>query len=893
MTEEISDQSFTHKSSTKHEYHPLSVPESVTDGRLFALITQHAKIPHNGVGYIVELFEDESMQVIAYIDGYNRIFDATETLCIPPARYARMRFTAADSSYTGEIYCIDNDNVEHSIGTYTINFAEDNGKQYSVIQTPVASCDIHHCSYKEFMAQAFLQLYYIPKLTGYKVEHIRCEDILNILDGYNLFEALHILTTRVHNAQKSDTAHIEPLVTWLVAALDATELSSLTYNDMRIAPDADAPEIHLVHNDASIRSYFIAMEPELMTEKAEQSLYTLESFLNRFSIMHGVIEETNNPKPITLEDIFDLDDTLCDTLGSAYQAHSDIFISTTINDLTSAHKLDSSNTAYTKSEFDSRLSFAQACEAVTLPFRTDIDFRINARDGYAAIQLTTIPEAAFKFATYDKNSIWQPCSAKECYERMASHIGAVSVLFAGMMFGKAHCVHTLYFSVAQPRTSGGTATVLSYTCTKDDLFNASSTPNINAWKIIKQLDYKTTLEAPFDIHDEAQSISPHASIHDALFCPPEYYHPVSEVLPNRILSKNQQELLHVRNLNQLSIFEEATRLKFANRVIDALDISIDKAVKALHDIHDQTEDLSLRATCQALISGFSDNTLDEMSFLEIKEAFRDIYGFQSLFTAMNALNDSDREGKRAYLNEVLAIAERKHLFVDTDSVCYRNFTTYTSRMLYAHACDDSRTVLPLADEIFAAHSLLALSYYDSFEAADKGLEHAQACIKLAPSEPDGYRHAARIYFMLGDFASEIRECQNLIRISTQRSDLALAFYWMAFAYWKTGNPVLGAICYKRSIVLDPLYRQESQAELEELKEENPHLLPLSYTEEDNELRRAGVPIDDIFNNAIFLLSAARIWTDAGCFKLAQALLASAISILNDDTLYLVIHSLDD
>ena len=841
------------------------------EGRTFSLIEKGLPQPSDGAGYIVESVNDSDAVIVAYLDTYGRVFETNAPVTIPPARYAKLTLDL-DPDATLEqqgIFIIDTKGEPHLTAHYQVEHDGDK-VTYAITKSPVNTDGLNPSPYAFFIAQAYALLYYYPRLTGYQIVQLYSAEALQILDQLDPFEAINRFMARYEEVTADPYGSVSPLVTWLATLLNQTGMVGKTIRDMKLPDDPELPEIRLIRTTEYAGTFYILMETERLSAENEQKLLQVEGILNRFFFMAGCFKNRDQESEFPYEQ---LDNIEAEVTISA--------LPLLIND---------QRKPFATKDFEIRQTFAKAIENLRFWYRVRQQFRINPANGCAAISAHTVSSNSMLLGTSSQNGEWAAYTTEEHAEYEMSYLCLVAVLMAATLFGETDVIHTAYVTMYRTSDNDELHPVLSVAFTRDEFIDLIRNGYTNPEAIISEFPDKTYIE---DIMDKTASIEPICDIHSELFCPPENFVPFQEKLPDYCLNDDEKRILAIDNIRDLNIFEEAPRTALANRIIDALDISTEKAYEVTHDIHDQSEDLSIRRVCQEIMQGFENHQLDEMSFLEIKEAFKDLYGFQDLFMQYSTLPDTNPDAKRAALGRIIETQKQNHLFEDTDTVCYRYFESFGERVIYERLFADGRKVMLIPDELYAAYSITAFSYCESFEAGEKGLPHAEECIRMAPTNADGYRHTGRIYFMLGDFKSEIEECKKMLRISTHPSNQALAFYWMGFAYWKIGNPVMGAICYRRCAHVDGTYRQEALAELDELLQENPHIVPLSRKEEDNEMRHAGIPIDDVYENARFLLQSAEIATNAGQYKLAQGLIATSAQTTPDDALYQVLNSLNE
>mgnify|MGYP002975704086 FL=1 len=354
-------------------------------------------------------------------------------------------------------------------------------------------------------------------------------------------------------------------------------------------------------------------------------------------------------------------------------------------------------------------------------------------------------------------------------------------------------------------------------------------------------------------------------------------------------------MLHVDCPMRMSIFEDGQRRAYADEVSAALDAGVENAELTLKQIHDRTEDLLVRDICTRLLAAFSEGALGETSFLEVKEAFMDAYGLKPAMMRASSLMRDDDPAAIGLLEELAAQGDAIDGFNDTPRVCYRYFDSYETRAIYAKRClDDSkgRIVNPLADEVFLAHDSLAQELTTTITGADEALRHAQRCIELSPARAYSYLRAARAHFMKDDYENEVKMCCKALEVTWRADDAGLAFYWLAYSFWKLEKYDAAVACYKRCSMLNSYMAAEAKTELDELLSSVKGLKRHSVEEDEAILEALGVPLNALTENAEFLLAAAKETIDSSAVSLGCILAAAGVRISRDDAIVPALRALN-
>ena len=129
-------------------------------------------------------------------------------------------------------------------------------------------------------------------------------------------------------------------------------------------------------------------------------------------------------------------------------------------------------------------------------------------------------------------------------------------------------------------------------------------------------------------------------------------------------------------------------------------------------------------------------------------------------------------------------------------------------------------------------------------------------------------------------------------IAVQPSDIAMAYYQLAYVLWKAGRPQAGAACYLKSLMTSSSMAMQATAELQELVEETGVALPPREVV-DEELAKHAVPVAPTAEVLEALGSGASAAVDVGMFPVARNLLALRLRYRPDDALVNVLRSLGE
>lgn len=146
--------------------------------------------------------------------------------------------------------------------------------------------------------------------------------------------------------------------------------------------------------------------------------------------------------------------------------------------------------------------------------------------------------------------------------------------------------------------------------------------------------------------------------------------------------------------------------------------------------------------------------------------------------------------------------------------------------------------------------------------------------------------------LVGDMENAAAVLEEGLLIAVQPSDIAMAYYQLAYVLWKAGRPQAGAACYLKSLMTSSSMAMQATAELQELVEETGVALPPREVV-DEELAKHAVPVAPTAEVLEALGSGASAAVDVGMFPVARNLLALRLRYRPDDALVNVLRSLGE
>ena len=145
---------------------------------------------------------------------------------------------------------------------------------------------------------------------------------------------------------------------------------------------------------------------------------------------------------------------------------------------------------------------------------------------------------------------------------------------------------------------------------------------------------------------------------------------------------------------------------------------------------------------------------------------------------------------------------------------------------------------------------------------------------------------------MGDVVSASDALKAALLLATQPNEIAIAYYQLAYALWKSGDVRTGAACYVKSLVVSPIMAAQVSVELRDLLDQEGSMMP-AREDLDALLEAGGVPLAPADAVLDALLAAAKQAVDAGVFAVGRSLLATYLAHRPDDALMGVYRSLLD
>lgn len=536
-------------------------------------------------------------------------------------------------------------------------------------------------------------------------------------------------------------------------------------------------------------------------------------------------------------------------------------------------------------EWGVRQSISAGIETFRLPLRLVANFRVNLMGGDAAIVTKFVPAGA------QPASVWSeelgrivPTSHQMREMEATSYALRCILLLASHAF---RCSRRLcHVSVAVVLD-----TPTRHACLLTGDVARRALRELDLARSFDAVDTCRQLGLTFKLRDGALTeVEQGFSLDDERFCPSTRYATVD--LSSRLLPRFEANLLGATRVSDLAINENAHRSEVARELFRELTPSTEKNVREILGLTSRDSDPSVvdagRRTARALIDGsLSDD---------------DAYGMEDEFVDGDELTRSCQrasqllERTRAHeavgvLTDALAPIDALDTYTDTDTVVWREFTSYVARTLYNRLlAKPGVTVRLVPDAYFGAQLLMAtaLMLDGKTEAA---LGFARRAQDLNPLDMSGTLRATRCLEILGRQDEAARELRHYLAYAFDPQGIGTCYYRLAFMEWHLGNLDVADACYQKAVVSRASCSGAAMLELQTMRAMTA-TKGVEPKQVEKVLEEADVPLAPTEKVVGVLVEAAQAATDAEVFPVARSFATLLGALSGDDVMHGVVNSLE-
>lgn len=536
-------------------------------------------------------------------------------------------------------------------------------------------------------------------------------------------------------------------------------------------------------------------------------------------------------------------------------------------------------------EWGVRQSISAGIETFRLPLRLVANFRVNLMGGDAAIVTKFVPAGA------QPASVWSeelgrivPASHQMREMEATSYALRCVLLLASHAFRCSRRLCHVFVAVVLD-TPTRHACLLTGDVVREALRELDLARSFDAVAACRQLGLT------FKLQDGALTeVEQGFSLDDERFCPSTRFATVD--LSSRLLPRFEANLLGATRVSDLAINENAHRSEVARELFRELTPSTEKNVREILGLTSRDSDPSVvdagRRTARALIDGsLSDD---------------DAYGMEDEFVDGDELTRACQrasqllERNRAHeavgvLTDALAPIDALDTYTDTDTVVWREFTSYVARTLYNRLLAKPGVTVRLVPNAYFGAQLLMATALMLDGKTEAALSFARRAQDLNPLDMSGTLRATRCLEILGRQDEAARELRHYLAYAFDPQGIGTCYYRLAFMEWHLGNLDVADACYQKAVVSRASCSGAAMLELQTMRAMTA-TKGVEPKQVEKVLEEADVPLAPTEKVVGVLVEAAQAATDAEVFPVARSFATLLGALSGDDVMHGVVNSLE-
>lgn len=536
-------------------------------------------------------------------------------------------------------------------------------------------------------------------------------------------------------------------------------------------------------------------------------------------------------------------------------------------------------------EWGVRQSISAGIETFRLPLRLVANFRVNLMGGDAAIVTKLVPAGA------QPASVWSeelgrivPASHQMREMEATSYALRCVLLLASHAFRCSRRLCHVFVAVVLD-TPTRHACLFTGDVVREALRELDLARSFDAVAACRQLGLT------FKLQDGALTeVEQGFSLDDERFCPSTRYATVD--LSSRLLPRFEANLLGATRVSDLAINENARRSEVARELFRELTPSTEKNVREILGLTSRDSDPSVvdagRRTARALIDG----SLSDDDAYGMEDEFVDGDELTRACQRASQLLERNRTHEAVVvLTDALAPIDALDTYTDTDTVVWREFTSYVARTLYNRLlAKPGVTARLVPDAYFGAQLLMAtaLMLDGKTEAA---LGFARRAQDLNPLDMSGTLRATRCLEILGRQDEAARELRHYLAFAFDPQGIGTCYYRLAFMEWHLGNLDVADACYQKAVVSRASCSGAAMLELQTMRAMTA-TKGVDPKQVEEVLEEADVPLAPTEKVVGVLVEAAQAATDAEVFPVARSFATLLGALSGDDVMHGVANSLE-
>lgn len=545
-------------------------------------------------------------------------------------------------------------------------------------------------------------------------------------------------------------------------------------------------------------------------------------------------------------------------------------------------------------EWTVRHLFSRAIESLKLPYRLEVDYRVNVADGNMAIQIGLPSERVFPSSMYVQD-LGVVASSREMRRKAASSYALrLALLLATCAFRTSRKIKHVW-------VAGIMDTPKRHWCcysidfdrwrlqTLDLRHAATGDLERTLHRFVPQMRYENGILKPVE-----QAFQPN----EPRFCPPWRHEPVS--LSARRIAPEQSRALGCDHVYDLAIEEADKRALVATTIMRRL-VSADvknateQNVRMILDVAGDDPDPTVREAAERTVRELIDGSLAEDAFAVGEEFVRGDVLSKAAGSAQRLLQDHKAAQARVVLMRALSTVDERDTYRDSTGVQWRYFGNYVDRTLYNRLYAQPNTsVMLVPDSYFECIFMLSVACLSEGDTAG-ALTAARRCLELAPLDRRVRLHLVRCLESSGDNEAARRELDELLEMAHDPEGVGIGYYRMAYFQWQSGNILAAEACYVCAISVLKGAFPMAAVELSMLASHHPDTYHenMSLDEVAQVLRDANIPVAPTERISDTFMECTRASLDAEVFPVARNFITVLSSLYPDDVILSILRSLED
>lgn len=847
-----------------------------------------APMPHDGLCYFVELTDDNTGAIIAYADTFGRIFLTNSLLSAPPAFEPHMEFVK------NPLYDKERGFIKHHgeiLATYQRINRRFRSPRYIIENPKVDQILTSHQSitqplgFIDALLCAFIALTpeHVDGVDVTKSSQDHHEHFFELCDKLHTFlsvkEVCSLLSSWLTNLRERATyQHSHPdypkaYEHYLARLLEVHNLATPSFSK-------ELKETQVLFGQMKNSSLTQVIIGDDTPQSLARWAHTLESVLMRVTL----IALDANP-PATEGQCSVFDQRLFESC--AYEApRFDAHTKPSLTQTTRRSIFDPWNAYYAS---------AKALSSLVFPYKLEASFRLSSKQERALIHLT-IPheEDLMKVRYIPALSVWSTLLPEEQQAMQARFAVRAAIVHAATLFSKVPTLESVTVQLLgnhsetpvhhleQISADRHMVTYGAFMFTRSELAPTNYRRADSVYEFIDLFGLNSTDEGQVLVAQNAP-----IALDDPAFFDKDCYHSVEQ--KHEEIPRLYRPYLYASTTNDLGIIEGVDRIAAAFELdLDESDQSIQGRVARVLQLKEAKRDLpDVQQACDRVLTSLVNGEFDNLSEQELsRKIVSDGALSQALSGASELMLQESYDEAFNHLNPALSALDEKDTYRDTDDVVYRSFSSYSERIVYNYLNrHDKRAVKLVPDDYFNAY-VAALTCLLELKRLDEAEVVGKRALLLNPLSGRVAIRLLKVYELQGKDLAAMELLKTFLRTAHKPSDIAVAYYRLAFWFWNQHDVRTSCACYMLSLeseLLSPTF-EHAQEELKELVSINPSLENMSLNEARELLSRQGFnpsPNQDI---VIALKGALKAALSLGYFSVAQQLIEAVAGLTYDEYL---------